>query len=121
MASFPEGVYRNPSTIDGVVTMEYRDGVWRRYHESGELGCEATYVVEDGRIWLTFSTDPALACGGVPGRLFLDAAWTLDGDQLRFVDINSDPNAVAEFSLPWTRIDDASAPGDEEETSDSGG
>jgi C4-dicarboxylate-binding protein DctP len=121
VASFPEGVYRTQSPIDGVVTMEYRDGVWRHYGESGELDCESTYVVEDGRIWLTSSTDPALSCGNPAGYQFLDAAWTVEGDQLRFVDINSDRNAVAEFSLPWTRIDDASAPGDEEETSDSGG
>ena len=103
--SFPEGVYRTNSPVDGVVTMSYIDGVWKRFREDGGLDCEATYVVHSGRIWLSMSTDSALACGDVPGQKFLDAAWTLEGDQLRFVDINSDPGAVREFSLPWTRID----------------
>jgi TRAP-type C4-dicarboxylate transport system substrate-binding protein len=104
-ATFPEGVYRTNSPVDGVVTMSYIDGVWKRIKENGDLDCEATFVVHSGRIWLSMSTDSALSCGDVPGHPFLDAAWTLNGDQLRFVDINSDPPAVQEFSLPWTRID----------------
>jgi TRAP-type C4-dicarboxylate transport system substrate-binding protein len=103
-AAFPEGVYRAESDL-GVVTMEYRDGIWKRFLPNGELDCESTYVIESGRIWLTSSTDVALACGNPPGLDFLDAAWTVEGDQLRFVDINSDPAAVREFSLPWTKIE----------------
>jgi TRAP-type C4-dicarboxylate transport system substrate-binding protein len=106
-ATFPEGVYRTNSPLDGVVSMSYIDGVWKRIKENGDLDCEATYVVNSGRIWLSMSTDSALSCGDVPGHQFLDAAWTLEGDQLRFVDINSDPGAVQEFSLPWTRISDS--------------
>jgi TRAP-type C4-dicarboxylate transport system substrate-binding protein len=103
-ASFPEGVYRTNSPADGVVTMSYTGGVWKRLLENGDLDCQATYVVRDGRIWLTMSTDSTLACGDVPGRPFLDAAWTIEGDQLRLTDINSDPAAVREFGLPWTKI-----------------
>lgn len=103
--AFPEGVYRTNSPLDGVVTMSYIDGVWKRIKENGDLDCEATYVVHSSRIWMSMSTNSALSCGAVPGVQFLDAAWTLEGDQLRFVDINSDPAAVWEFSLPWTRID----------------
>ncbi|HEU0169987.1 MAG TPA: TRAP transporter substrate-binding protein DctP [Acidimicrobiales bacterium] len=102
--AFPEGVYRTGSDL-GVVTMEYRDGTWRSFLPNGQLDCESTYVVESGRIWLTASTDVTLACGNPPGHDFLDAAWTLEGDQLRFVDINSDPAAVREFSRPWTKIE----------------
>ena len=105
VASFPEGVYRTDSPLDGVVTMSYIDGVWKRIKENGDVDCEATYVVQSGRIWLSSSTDPTLDCGNVPGAVFLDAAWTLDGDQLRLTDINSDPGAVAEFGLPWTKIE----------------
>ena len=66
----------------------------------------STYTVEDGRIWLTTSTDVTLACGWPPETPFFDASWTLEGDQLRMTDINSDPPAVREFSLPWTRVAD---------------
>ena len=103
--AFPEGVYRTESPLDGIVTFEFRDGKWKRYFENGDLDCVATYVVTSGRIHLTLSTDPQHACGTVPGTEFLDAAWTLEGDQLRIVDINSDPAAKREFSLPWTKID----------------
>ena len=105
-ASFPEGVYRTNSPADGVVTMSYIDGDWKRFREDGGLDCEATYVVHSGRIWMTMSTDAALSCGAVPGVAFLDATWTLEGDQLRITDINSDPGAVRDFSQPWTRISD---------------
>jgi TRAP-type C4-dicarboxylate transport system substrate-binding protein len=103
-AAFPEGVYRAESD-SGVVTMEYRDGIWKRFLPNGELDCESTYVVESGRIWLTSSTDVTLACGNPPSHEFLDATWTLEGDQLRFVDINSDPAAVEDFDRPWTNIE----------------
>jgi TRAP-type C4-dicarboxylate transport system substrate-binding protein len=102
---FPEGVYRATSPIDGVVTMEYRDGVWKRYFADGTVDCVSTYEVSNGRIYLTTSSDPIYTCGNPPNLLFLDAAFSLEGDQLRLTDINSDPAAVAEFSLPWTKIE----------------
>ena len=105
--TFPEGDYRTDSPLDGVVTMTYKDGVWQRIDASGKVDCSATYVVKSGRLWLTTSTEPGMSCGNPPGQLFLDAAWTLEGDQLRFVDIHSDLNAIQEFSLPWTRIEGA--------------
>jgi hypothetical protein len=104
-AAFPEGVYRTESELEGVVTFEFRNGVWKRYIANGQLDCMATYVVTSGRIHLTTSTDSQFACGDVPGREFLDATWTLEGDQLRILDIDSNPGAIAEFSLPWTKIE----------------
>jgi TRAP-type C4-dicarboxylate transport system substrate-binding protein len=102
--TFPEGSYRTDSPLDGVVTMTYLDGVWQRIDASGKVDCAATFVVKSGRLWLTTSTDTAMSCGNPTGKVFLDAAWTLEGDQLRFVDIHSDLNAIQEFSLPWTKI-----------------
>jgi TRAP-type C4-dicarboxylate transport system substrate-binding protein len=114
--TFPEGVYLAESPSGEVVTMTYGDGVWRRILEDGTVDCISAYTVEDGRIWLTSSSDVRWACGNPANLQFLDATWTFDGDQLRLTDINSDPNAVREFSLPWTRIavdrDDQIEPGE---------
>jgi hypothetical protein len=55
---------------------------------------------------MSSSTDRALACGNPPGYQFLDSGWTFENDELRFVDIDSDPTAVRNFgSLPWTKIE----------------
>ena len=102
--TFPEGVYITQSPTGEVVTQTYGDGVWRRIHEDGTVDCVSTYTVDAGRIFLTTSSDVSLACGHTAEFAFLDAAWTVDGDQLRLTDINSDPNAVAEFGLPWTGL-----------------
>jgi hypothetical protein len=99
---FPAGTYRTVSG-DVIVTMEFADGVWNSFL-NGTLDCSGTYVVESDRIALTHSTDLSLACGDAPGTRFLDAAWTLEGDVFRFVDINSDPNAVRDFGVEWTKI-----------------
>ena len=106
---FPEGVYRAEFDIGGgdtiVSTMSLIDGVWESYL-GNEPDCAGTFVIESGRIWMSSSTDPALACGSPPGLQFLDAAWTFENDELRFTDINSNPNAVRDFgSQPWTKIE----------------
>ena len=88
----PQGVYLTESATGEVVTHTYGDGVWRRIHEDGTVDCVSTYTVEDGRIWSTTSTDVTLACGWPPETPFFDASWTLEGDQLRMTDINSDPS-----------------------------
>jgi TRAP-type C4-dicarboxylate transport system substrate-binding protein len=106
--TFPEGVYLAESPNGDILTMTYGDGVWRGFLEDGTMDCVSTYTVENGRIWLTSSSDVRWACGNPPGLLFLDAAWTFEGDQLRLTDINSDPGAVRAFGLPWTRVADDS-------------
>lgn len=106
---FPQGVYRAEFDIGGgdtiVSTMSFKDGVYETYL-GNELDCAGTYDVRSGRIWLTNTVDAARGCGGPPGYQWFDAAWTFDNDELRFVDINSDPNAIRAFgSLPWTKIE----------------
>jgi TRAP-type C4-dicarboxylate transport system substrate-binding protein len=106
---FPEGVYRH---IDGglVVTEVAMDGVWSGYI-NGRFDCAVNYAVESGRLVLT-ELPEGPTCGNPPGSTFFDATWTVDGDQLQFTDINSDPNAVRIFGLPRTRIlvgDDAAS------------
>jgi hypothetical protein len=111
---FPEGVYRADSPIDGVITMSYLDGVWSLILEpNGPVVCTAAYRVEAGRIYLTTPDDDATDCDEPHGKDFLDATWSLEGDQLRFADINSNPNAIRDFGLQWTRIESAegTAPG----------
>ena len=105
-SAFPEGSFRAEMEHLGiVVTMEFRGGVWESYIDN-ELDCAGTYVVESGRILMSNSTDPALACGNPPGLQFLDAAWTFENGELRFIDINSDPNAVRDFGAqPWTQVE----------------
>jgi hypothetical protein len=102
--AFPQGVFRAKNTVDGVMTTEIRDGVWKGFKENGSLDCAGTYVVKAGRVWYSASTEPALDCGNAPGFQFLDAEWTMVGDQLRFIDINSDPAAVRAFGSAWTKI-----------------
>jgi len=103
--TFPDGVYRTDSPVDGIVTFSMHGGTWQRITADGRLDCEATYVVTDDRIVLTFTSDASLSCGDPAGSKLLDATWTLVGDQLRFTDIHSDPGATQEFSLPWTKIE----------------
>ena len=103
-ADFPQGTYRAKLGEDYVATMTFFDGVWQGLTPTGTVDCEGTYTVQSGRIFMSNSTDVTLACGNPPGLQFLDAAWTLDGDQLRFVDINSDPSAVRDFGVEWTKI-----------------
>ena len=100
----PEGVYRTGND-DGIVTIEIRDGVWTSYFADGTPDCAFTYQVSNGRMYLAFSTDPALACGGIPGDQFLDAAFSFEGDLLCVTDVNSDPGAVAAFTACVTRIE----------------
>jgi TRAP-type C4-dicarboxylate transport system substrate-binding protein len=104
-SELPEGVYRPPANDGGIVTIEIRDGVWTGYFADGTPDCAFTYEVSNGRMNLAFSTDPALACGGVPGDQFLDAAFSFEGDQLCVTDVNSDPGAVAAFTGCVTRIE----------------
>lgn len=133
-ASFPAGVYRmevssdellargalpgQASEFDGVNTMTFDNGTWRHDIPAGGF-CTGTYTVDAGRITVRTPCNP-----GSP--VLFEANWTLDGDQLQFTDLTTESDTQAFVDgfwggQPWIRIDDASAPGDEEETSDSVG
>jgi hypothetical protein len=141
-ASFPEGVYRMEVSPDemvahgappdlaqglgGVNTLIFDDGTFSHVDPAG-VPCPGTYtVIAGGRVALYYEADPL--CSGPGDDLFFEANWTLDGDQLHFTDITFDPSGPYDDlwawfwgGQPWIRIDDASAPGDEDETSDSDG
>jgi hypothetical protein len=98
-------VYRPPPNDGGIVTIEIRDGVWTGYFADGTPDCAFTYEVSNGRMYLTSSTDPALACGDPPGEQILDAAFSFEGDQLCVSNVNSNPGATAAFTGCITRIE----------------
>ena len=99
------------------VTATNHGGTWTLTFDAGELterDVNATtglvteehgvYCVEDGRVILGLIGQPP-ACGD-----FFNAAWVLEGDQLRFVDVQSDSGfqhfmATLFGGQPFTRID----------------
>ncbi|MFE3450488.1 TRAP transporter substrate-binding protein [Nonomuraea sp. NPDC059194] len=121
---FPEGIYRAEIPLAfliergvrqdwardnaGISTLTFRDGTWR--HNVGgtpaDTDCYGPYAVKDGTITLSFRE---VLCGTMGGDLF-SAAWTVDGDQLRFVDLvagqpGEERLMTALFGAkPWTRI-----------------
>jgi TRAP-type C4-dicarboxylate transport system substrate-binding protein len=103
--TFPEGVYRPTESFDGIVTIEVRDGEMTSYFADGAVDCVHTYEVSNGRVYLTSSSDARFACGNPPNYLFLDAEFSLEGDQLCFTDVKSDPAAVAAFTGCVTKIE----------------
>ena len=127
-AAFPEGVYRAEVPREVFLEAGVEDstarlhaGVWTLIFADGKLtvtdindstGKESTdtgtYCVEDGRIGLGLA---AFAKEGseAPCDPFWDARWTVEGDQLRLVDIQADgiyPLLVATIfgSQPFTKI-----------------
>jgi TRAP-type C4-dicarboxylate transport system substrate-binding protein len=124
--AFPEGVYRAEITADllidaGVDRLEAFNhaGVWTLTFDDGNLLVHdvnaasgkvsensGVYCAEDGRISLGLLTDPGVgeACGD-----FWSAGWTLDGNQLRFTDVEvghgSDLLIETQFEgQPFTKI-----------------
>ena len=113
------GVLPGPANdLGGVNTLTFDNGTWRHEDPSGG-SCLGTYeVVAEERVVVRTPCNP-----GNP--VLFEANWNLDGDQLRFIDVTSesDNQAFADGfwgGQPWTLIDDASSP-DDEETSGSDG
>lgn len=122
-AAFPEGSYRAELTVadftdrgvdpalahnhDGVWTLTFRDG------QVFDIDCSGTtYSVTDGRISIVLGrADPG--CGSIPGQELFSAAWTFDGEVLRFHDVGhggSGPtmqtfSEVLWGSQDWVKID----------------
>lgn len=121
--AFPEGVYRldMPAEflIDAGIDAGAADdhaGLWTLHFEDGRFldpGCPgSTYSVTDGRVSVVLGPEGP-TCGSAAGGELFSAAWELDGDALRFVDVRSgvDGPAWQLFhetlwgGLPWTKID----------------
>jgi hypothetical protein len=117
-AAFPEGVYRMEMTAEVLTaagvdepTAHEHAGIWTLTFEDGKFlegRCPGTYTVDGGRVTITLAELPE-PCGDAAGNVLYSAAWTLDGDQLRFTDVRSghgsDLLVPALFgSTPFTRI-----------------
>ncbi|CAN5590662.1 hypothetical protein BH23CHL7_BH23CHL7_24030 [soil metagenome] len=122
---FPEGVYRKEITVEQLVaagidrptaqnhmgtwTIGFRDGVFSDLG-SGTDGCPgSTYTITEGRISVRLGP-VGPACGGAAGQVLFEAAWSVEGDQLRFVDVRSGHGfdlLIANLfgGAPWTKID----------------
>jgi TRAP-type C4-dicarboxylate transport system substrate-binding protein len=116
--SFPEGVYRMEMTaellteagVDRINAIEHA-GTWTLTFKDGHdvLGdCPgSTYAVEGDHV--TIQMGQGVGCGTAGGKVLFSAAWTLDGDQLQFTDVQSGHGAdlliAALFGgQPFTKI-----------------
>jgi TRAP-type C4-dicarboxylate transport system substrate-binding protein len=104
LSTFPDGVYRMEITaefleeagVDRPTAFEHA-GVWTVTFDDGRFvdasgggdGCPgSTYSVEGARVTIQLGPDGA-DCGTAAGQVLFSAGWTLDGDQLRFTDVQS--------------------------------
>jgi hypothetical protein len=117
-AAFPDGVYRMEVTAESLMaagvdraTAFGHAGTWTLTFEDGQFQegtCVGTYPVQDGRVEIRAGTDPQ--CGDAAGKVLFSAGWTLEGDQLQFIDVRSghgsDLLIAALFGgQPFTKID----------------
>ena len=123
-AEFPDGVYEAEITVEFLMDGDVmrpdavnHGGTWTLTFDSGELTIRdvnattglvseehGVYCVEDGRVILGLIGQPP-ACGD-----FFNAAWVLEGDQLRFVDVQSDSGfqhfmATLFGGQPFTKVE----------------
>lgn len=120
-ADFPEGSFRTEHTIDtlvaggmaraiagdylGIWTMTFADGTVALADPAGD--CHGTYEVIGTRVHLRLGDDPT--CADARNKDFFDAEWTLDGDELHFVDLQAPadgPNILQPvFGAPtWIKV-----------------
>jgi TRAP-type C4-dicarboxylate transport system substrate-binding protein len=126
--TFPQGVYRadlppevfldagldkfDANNHAGLWTLSFDDGKLTMTDVNARTGKEqtstGTYCVENGRVGLGI---PAFAKKGstLPCDPFWDAAWALDGDQLRLIDVKAEDSyplllATIFASRPFTKI-----------------
>ena len=115
-STFPEGVYRaelraeeliesgmDPVTahdLAGIRTLTFENGRWRDHTEGIDEDCVGLYSVRAGFVSLR---QDRRECGEAAGTLVMTARWSLDGDQLRFVDVRWG-RPLEWGSKPWTKI-----------------
>jgi TRAP-type C4-dicarboxylate transport system substrate-binding protein len=98
VGAFPEGVYRTDmpeeflvqAGVDrqdahnhaGIVTLTFKDGRFI-------TDCpRSSYSVKNGRVVIQMGPQGE-GCGTAAGKVLFSARWTLQGDQLRFLDVRS--------------------------------
>ena len=109
--SFPEGVYRTeiteefllqagvdaPNAVDhaGIWTLTFKKGKFNAGYTSpdGEAdppdNCPgSTYSAEGSRVTIQMGQDGP-GCGSAAGQVLFSARWTLQGEQLRFLEVRS--------------------------------
>lgn len=125
---FPDGTYRAEITIETLMdagvdrsTAANHAAMWTLTFDDGEFvitdtqaegqGFEpcpdSTYTVEDGRV-TTHLGSGSPSCGTAAGKEFFSAGWELDGDELRFVDVDGPEFALLMQALfgstPFERV-----------------
>ena len=125
-ASFPEGVFRVELPLEflldrgldagaaygsaGINTLTLERGRWIHHLEgpANPEDCTGTYAITEGRIALVVDAGLEQYGCGLAGSEIFSARWTLDGRQLRFVDVDArydDFFAEAVWGgKPWTKI-----------------
>jgi TRAP-type C4-dicarboxylate transport system substrate-binding protein len=119
-SEFPEGVYRMEMTADFLMdagvdrpTAFNHAGIWTLTFKDGKIvdpSCPgSTYSVAGERV--TFQLGPTgEGCGTAAGKVLFSARWTLEGDQLRFLDVKSGHGSDLLIETlfggkPFTKID----------------
>jgi hypothetical protein len=119
-SGFPEGTYRMEMTAEFLMdagvdrpTAFNHAGIWTLILRDGQImdpGCPgSTYSVAGDRV--TFQMGPTGAgCGTAAGKILFSARWTLEGDQLRFLDVQSGHGSDLLIETlfggkPFTKID----------------
>jgi hypothetical protein len=116
--SFPEGVYRAELTVAELrarglddITAANHAGIWTLTFRDGRFldpGCPGgTYRVVGRRLVVTLGPEGE-SCGSLAGKELFRAGWSVDGDQLRFLDVRNDVDQLIIETVfgsePFTRI-----------------
>jgi hypothetical protein len=96
--AFPEGVYRTDIPEEFLVqagvdrpTAHDHAGIWTLTFKHGQFigDCPgSSYSVKNGRLVIQMGPQGE-GCGTAAGKVLFSARWTLQGDQLRFLDVRS--------------------------------
>jgi TRAP-type C4-dicarboxylate transport system substrate-binding protein len=100
---FPQGSFRVEHTVESLMAAGVSEslahnhrGLWTLGFDKGVFVIEDTlggrcdggsYTVEDGRVSVRFG--PGSACGDAANEVLFTAAWSLDGEELRFEELTS--------------------------------
>jgi hypothetical protein len=105
---FPDGIYRTELPPDpiydpgmvGINTLTFRDGHWQ-HEDSNHAICEGVYRVSGDRVSVYVTT--YRQCGASPGAQVFSARWTLEHDQLMFLDVTAENDGDEVATKLWGR------------------